>query len=253
MPDPLKGLRIVVTRSAEQAAEATKRLEALGASVITLPAIAIVPPADSEPLRRAAQAIDTFDWIIFTSSNAVKALARELATDPRTVRGRVACVGSATAQIADAAGFKTALTPERYTAESLLPCFPTEMQGHRILIPRSALARDVIPDELRRRGAHVTVVEAYQNVTPSETLRNAPAIFESAPDWVLFASASAVDHICAVIPVAKLSNSRLASIGPATSAAIRNHGLPVAVEAAPHTAEGLVEALQRFYAMMQEQ
>jgi uroporphyrinogen-III synthase len=145
------------------------------------------------------------------------------------------------------------ITPARYTAESLLPLFPADMKAKRVLIPRSALASDVIPEALRKRGAEVTVVEAYRNILPAETLARAPSIFATRPDWVVFASSSAVDNIHAVAGRETLARSKLASIGPVTTATIRKHGLEVAVEADPHTAAGLVEGIRRFYAIMQEQ
>jgi uroporphyrinogen-III synthase len=218
----------------------------MGAAVILLPAIEIVPPADPEALRQSARA--EYDWIVFTSANAVKAFC-EVAGD---VRAGIACVGTATAEAAAVNGLRMTLMPERYTAESLLPFFPADMRGQRVLIPRSALARDVIPDALRKRGAEVTVVEAYRNVIPAETVEKSAAVFGSRPDWVLFASSSAVDNLCAIAGAETLSECRLGSIGPVTSATIRKHGLEVTVEAEPHTAAGLVEGIRRFYAIMQE-
>lgn len=245
--EPLQGVSVVVTRSAEQAEDLAAPLRELGAEVKILPAIEIASPRDLAALREAAAAVQDQQWIVFTSANAVRALARELTVSANQIGAAIVCVGSATAHAAAALGFPPAIIPEEYVAESLLPCFPADMRGQQVLIPRSALARDVIPDELRERGANVTVVEAYRNVTPEATLRDAPTVFASPPDWVLFASSSAVDHICQAVPNEVLSRSRLGSIGPVTSAALASRGLNVAMEAGTHTVAGLVQSLVSFY------
>jgi uroporphyrinogen-III synthase len=248
----LQGLRIVVTRSASQAFELAQPLTALGAHVIVLPAIEIAPPADPSALTSAVSA--QYDWILLTSANAVRAFAGTMPDESRSaIAARIACIGHATKDEATRLGFRVALTPDEYTAEALLPHFPPDMHSMRVLIPRSALARDVIPDELRTRGAEVTVVEAYRNIAPPNLTERAREVFATPPDWVLFASSSAVHNLCSAVGTSTLSHSRLASIGPATSATIRQNGLPVAVEASLHTAAGLVEAIQKRYAIIQRQ
>ncbi len=232
-----------MTRAAHQAEELAGPLRELGAEVILLPVIGIAPPADPDPLRRAAAHCASYDWIIFTSANGVEAFAQELRSDPSAMK--VAAVGAATRETAERNGFTVSITPERYVAESLVEALGSEeLNGLRILIPSAAVTRDAIAPELRKRGAHVDVVEAYRNVLPSEAEVQARAVFqEPYPEWVLFASSSAVDNIVKLVGVEALCRTKIASIGPVTSGTIRKHGLEPAVEAEPHTIQGLVNAV----------
>lgn len=239
MIQPLTGSSIVVTRAAHQAAELAQHLESLGASVILLPVIGIAPPEDPAPLSRALQQIDTYDWIIFTSTNTIRALEKQ------NTRARIATVGAATREFAEANGWSVALTPETYVAESLLDALSfEELRGKRILIPSAAVTRDVVREELTRRGAVVDVVEAYRNVIPAEAENSAKTLLQPPyPEWITFASSSAVDNLVKLAGTAALSNSKIASIGPVTSQSVRKHGLTVTAEANPHDIPGLVQAI----------
>jgi uroporphyrinogen-III synthase len=137
------------------------------------------------------------------------------------------------------------LVPERYVAESLIESFANhDINGRHILIPSAAVTRDVVAAELRKRGAQVDVVEAYRNVIPSEARDLAAKVFgQPYPDWVTFASSSAVDNLVQLIGTAPLQPVKIATIGPVTSKTVRKHGLRVAAEADPHTVEGLVNAI----------
>jgi uroporphyrinogen III methyltransferase / synthase len=245
---PLAGVRIVVTRAVHQAEELAGPLRALGADVILLPTIAIAPPQNPAPLREAVAHCEQYDWIIFTSVNAVEAFAAEQSGLGRC-RGRIATVGSATAQAAERYGFTVSLTPEKYIAESLAEAFAREdLKDFRILIPSAAVARDVVPRELRKRGAQVDVVEAYRNILPPEAAQTAAGIFrEPYPDWVLFASSSAVENLVALIGPEPLRNVSIGTIGPATSQTVMKSALPVATEATVHTIPGLVDSIVRHY------
>ena len=239
-------MRAVVTRAVHQAEELAAPLRKLGVDVILLPVIGIAPPLDAAPLKQAAADFRNYDWVIFSSVNAVEAFAREL---PSAALGHakpsIATVGSATRQAAEANGFKVSLTPERYVAEALVEALGSEnLNKRRVLLPAAAVTRDVIPFELRKRGATVDVVEAYRNVLPTEASAQAAQVFtEPYPDWVLFASSSAVGNLVALVGVEALRKTRIASIGPVTSASIRKHTLAVEAEAAPHTIQGLVEVV----------
>ena len=245
---PLAGVRIVVTRAAHQTEELAGPLRALGADVIPLPTIAIAPPANPGLLCDAAAHCHQYDWIIFTSVNAVEAFAAELSRN-HNCRARIATVGAATAQAAERCGFTVALVPEKYIAESLVEAFAQEdLNNRRILIPSAAVTRDVVPRELRKLGAQVDVVEAYRNILPPETAQKAINIFrEPYPDWVLFASSSAVENLVALIGVGPLRYVSIATIGPATSQAVAKAGLTVTAEAAVHSIPGLVEAVVLCY------
>jgi uroporphyrinogen-III synthase len=235
-------LRVVVTRAAHQAEELAAPLRAIGADVILLPVIGIAPPSDEESLRRAAHDCDGYDWIIFSSANAVEAFASQLAHLPRA---RIATVGAATREAAEARGLPVTVTPDRYIAEALVQALDVEdLRDKRILIPSAAITRDVIAPALRERGASVNVVEAYRNVVPAEAEAQAAVVFrEPFPDWVTFASSSAVTNLVALVGVLPLQRVKIASIGPATSATIRQQGLIPTTEASEHSVRGLVGAV----------
>ncbi|MGH9695089.1 MAG: uroporphyrinogen-III synthase, partial [Bryobacteraceae bacterium] len=136
----LDGLRIVVTRAAHQAEELAGPLRERGAQVLLLPAIAIAPPVDPHALEQAAAHADEFDWIIFTSANAIAAFVAALGHAPGDFRARVATVGSATRAAAESAGFTVSLMPEKYVAEALVESFGSQdLAGQRVLIPSAAV------------------------------------------------------------------------------------------------------------------
>ncbi len=229
----LAGLRIVVTRAARDAEELAHPLRELGAEAILLPLIAIEPPQNPELLRRAAAQANNYDWIIFTSANAVRAFAAELPHPARMCRTPVATVGAATRKAAEEQGFAVRVTPEKYVAESLVEAFRAEeLNGRRILIPSAAATRDVVATALGKHGAHVTVVEAYRNVLPPEAGQRAVEVFqEPYPDWVTFASSSVVENLVHLVGADTLRRVKIASIGPITSDTLRKHGLEAAAEA----------------------
>lgn len=228
-----------MTRAQHQAQELAAPLRDLGAEVILLPVIGIAPPLDPEPLRRAVQSCDSYHWILFTSVNAVDAFASYLTNIPKV---RIATVGTATREAGERLGLKVSLTPEKFIAESLVETLSEEdLSGKRILIPSAALTRDVIAPALRSRGAHVDVVEAYRNIIPSDAEQRAANVFtDPLPDWVTFASSSAVRNLFRLVGSKTLARVKLASIGPATSATIREHGLEPAAEPLEHSIKGLV-------------
>lgn len=240
---PLEGLRIVVTRAAHQAESMAAPLRKLGAEVIFLPVIAIAPPADPRPLQEAARRAAEYDWIIFTSTNAVEAFAPLVHNLPR-----IAAIGPATRRAAEQHGLFVSLTPDKYNAESLVEAFGLDsLEGRRILIPSSAIARDTAPLALTARGAHVNVVEAYRNVIPPDAARHAAEVFrDPLPHWVTFASPSAVDNLIELTGLELLRHVRIASIGPTTSECVRKHSLTVTVEATPSTVDGLVQAILEY-------
>ncbi len=240
----LKGLRVTVTRAAHQAEELARALREQGAEIILLPVISIAPPKNTEGLRAAACS-DAYQWIIFTSANAVSAFATELRRNGRDCRARIAAIGSATCEAAEASGFRVQLVPERYMAECLTEAFDGKnLADCRILIPSAAVTRDVVAPALRRCGARVDVVEAYRNILPPEAAEQARIVFQRPyPDWVTFASSSAVRNLVNLVGTNVLSDTKLASIGPMTSETVRTYGLTVGAEARLHTVEGLVKAL----------
>jgi uroporphyrinogen III methyltransferase/synthase len=240
---PLFGRRIIVTRAREQASGLVERLHELGAATVELPVIEIGEPADGgAALREAARQVGDYDWVAFTSANAVVrffAALAEVGSDTRALGGcRVAAIGPGTADALAAAGLRADLVPERFVAESLLDAFPAG--PGRVLLPRAAVARDALPAGLAERGWSVDVVEAYRTVVG----RPAPEALAGAATAhaVTFTSSSTVTNYLAVaadLPVPPV----VACIGPITAATARAAGLTVDVVAAEHTIEGLVAAL----------
>jgi uroporphyrinogen III methyltransferase / synthase len=243
---PLSGQRIVVTRDRRQAPDLADQLEELGAELLLLPTIEIQPPADPAPLEQALARLDTYDWVIFTSANGVRSFIERLdksSQDLRALKAKICAIGPATRAALDAVHLKTDLMPGEYVAESLLECFPADLKGQRVLLPRAAVARDLVPIELTRRGAVVEVVEAYRTVPPPGLRESAREALSRTPGWITFTSSSTVTNLVEAVGPEALRTARLASIGPITSATLRSHGLEPAVEASPHTVPALIAAI----------
>lgn len=251
---PLSGRRIVVTRARAQASEFAAALEALGAEVVQFPVIRIAPAEDAEPLRQAAAQAGTFDWIVFTSANGVERFwyaLTEQRCDARALGGvRVCAIGPATAAELERRGVTPDLVPDQFVAESAVRALlgASRVRGERILIPRAAVARPVLPDALRQAGAEVVEVAAYTTVQDgggAETVRAMLARGEV--DAVTFTASSTVKNFVELVG-ADIGRAKVASIGPVTSATARELGLAVDVEAAEYTTPGLVQALRGLFA-----
>jgi uroporphyrinogen III methyltransferase / synthase len=241
---PLFGQRIVVTRDRRQAAELAEPLEELGAEVLLLPVIEIQPPADPEPLERAMLQLHAYDWVVFTSVNGVRSFVNSLG-DIRSLRAKVCAIGPATQAAVEALHIKVDRMPTEYVAESLLEALAgDDLAGKRILLPRAAVARDLVPVELTRRGAKVDVVEAYRTGVPQDAASRTREVLARNPNWITFTSSSTVKNFVALAGRESLAGVKIASIGPITSATARDLGLTVHVEANPHTVPGLVAAIQ---------
>ncbi len=246
---PLFGTRVVITRASAQAPALRERLQALGADAIDLPVISLQPPADPRPLDAAIARLPEYDWIIFTSVNGVRFFMDRLdasAADLRSLRARICAIGSATRQAVEDLHLKVDLMPREYVAEAVVEALKAhDLQGRRILLPRAAVARDLIPAALANAGARVDVVEAYRNELPAGAAARAQEIFRPGeePDWITFTSSSTVDNFVRIAGADALRHTRTASIGPVTSASLRTHGIEPAVEAREFTIDGLVEAI----------
>lgn len=246
---PLFGQRIVITRAREQADDFAARLHALGAEAIEFPTIAIRPAEDYAPLDRAIACLADYDWLIFTSANGVRYFLERLdrsSVDLRALRARLCAIGPATREALGRLHLKVDLVPERYVAESLLAAFQDiDLAGKKILLPRAAVARDLIPRELTARGARLDVVEAYRTVVPEESAARAAEISRPGrrPEWITFTSSSTVKNFLALAGREALEGVKIASIGPVTSDTARRHGLHVTAEARRYTIDGLVEAM----------
>jgi len=250
---PLTGKRIVVTRARDQASSLVAALTELGAEVIELPTIEIAPLDSYETLDNALRKIAQYQWLIVTSANTVRVLVERLATlgmQASALTGvRKAAVGAATAKALQEQGIEVDVVPEQYVAESLLAALGDQVNETRALLARASVARDVIPDELARLGAQVDVVDAYRTIIPSEGLDNIRRAFsdpEHKPDAVTFTSSSTVKNFFALWAAAGFGGipEKLPalSIGPITTATLREFGWEPAVEANPHDVEGLLTA-----------
>ena len=246
---PLFGKRIVVTRAKGQAETLSAKLHELGADVVELPTIEIRPASDYAPLDRALDSLACYDWLIFTSVNGVRFFLERLdrsGCDLRNMRARLCAIGPATRAALERVHLKVDLMGREYVAEGLVAALaPYDLAGKRVLLPRAAEARDLVPSELARRGAVVDVVEAYRTVVPETAATEAREIFGGArrPDCITFTSSSTVKNFVAVAGARSLVGVHAVSIGPITSGTARAAGIRVVAEAQPFTVDGLVNAI----------
>lgn len=248
----LAGKRILVTRARHQAGRLAEALEAAGAEVLRLPTIEIVPPETYAPLDHALQSIRGYDWLIVTSANGAAALAERmnlLGIAPQQLSHlQLAAIGPATAGALERIGLKVSVMPGQYVAEGVVHLLSSKVEGRHVLVVRAAIARDVIPGELQKRGAHVQVAEAYRTVIPPDSIDQVRELFapgKPLPDAATFTSASTVNNFFALLEAAALrlpEDFRAVSIGPITSQALREHQWEPAREAVPSDIPGLTAA-----------
>jgi uroporphyrinogen III methyltransferase / synthase len=243
---PLWGRRVVVTRARAQASGIARTLGALGAEVIELPAIRIEPRLDADEVRDAIAGLHSYSLVCLTSPNGVRLLFDAMAAQGRDARAlanaTVAAIGPGTAAVLGERGVIADVVPERFVAEALVEALhDVDIRGRPVLVARAAEARDVLPDALRERGGEVDVVALYETVAEEPD----PKAIEAAQqaDYVTFTSSSTVRNLLAAVGDRFPRDARVVSIGPITSAAAREAGLEVDVEASRHDPEGLVEAL----------
>jgi uroporphyrinogen III methyltransferase/synthase len=254
---PLFGKRVLITRPRDQAAEMVDRLAILGAETIEAPMIRIVPPEDLEPLRRAVDEVDAFDWIVFTSANSVESFMAVLLEGSRDVRAlsgpRICAVGSGTAERLGRYGVKADLVPEEFRGEAVVTALAASetLAGLRVLVPRADIGRDVIAEGLRTAGAVVTDVVAYRTVLEDAQQDEGPDVYrmllDEAIDVVTFTSPSAVRNFASIYgkeqTVDLLAHTVVAAIGPVTTEAATQLGLIVSVQPATSTVPALVNAI----------
>lgn len=246
----LLGRRVVVTRARRQASRLVERLEELGAEVIELPTIRIDPPEDPGPLRQVVRSAGAFEWVVFTSVNAIEAVFDALDSaglDARAMAGcKVCAIGPATADSLAQRGLRPDLMPATFDGQALADALAAcgDLAGARVLCPRSDIAPPDLPDALRAGGAEVVEVVAYRTVPQAVEPADIEELLSGPPAWFTFTSSSTVRNFFAAVrgridPQAV----RAASIGPATSKTLREFGITPAVEADPHTIDGLVDAI----------
>jgi len=253
----LKGVRVLVGRARHQAGALSGELRNLGASVIEIPFIEIRKPRSFKPLDSALKSLDTYDWLILTSVNGVEAMWARLAKlrfgSNQLAKLRVAAIGPATKKAIEQRGVKVDVVPKEYVAESVVRSLKAKVKGKRVLLVRAKVARDVIPNDLRRAGAYVDVVEAYRTVVPNASRRRLQAALRNPkrrPHVVTFTSSSTVKNFVELLgrrQLRSLDGVRMSSIGPVTSATLREFMLPVDIAAKEFTIPGLVAAIVKAF------
>jgi uroporphyrinogen-III synthase len=248
---PLTGCRILVGRARHQASALSRDLRKLGAQVLDIPFIEIRNPRSFRPLDSALNDIFAYDWLILTSVNGVDAMwdrMKKLGITKRSLQHlQVAAIGPATSKAIAEHGLKVNVVPEQYVAESVVHSLRRQVAGKRILLVRAKVARDVIPQEMRKAGARVDVVEAYETVVPKSSrarLRSVMKAPRRRPQVITFTSSSSVRNFFALLGnKPNLDGIKLASIGPVTSATLRELGFCAHIEAAEYTIPGLVRSI----------
>jgi uroporphyrinogen-III synthase len=255
---PLAGTRILVGRARHQASSLSAGLRSLGAAVIEIPFIEIRKPQSYRPLDDALKNIRNYDWLILTSANGVEAMwerLRKLRILRRTLQQlQIAAIGPATKKAIVKHGLKVKMMPEEYVAESVVKGLRDKVKGKRVVLIRAKVARDVIPEELRAAGAAVDVVEAYETVVPEKSRARLRALMKNAsrrPHIVTFTSSSSARNFAELVGKGKtgsfgagsLKHVQFASIGPVTSATLRELQMPPTIEAREFTMAGLIRAI----------
>jgi uroporphyrinogen III methyltransferase/synthase len=261
---PLFGRRVLVTRAREQAGELSQRLIEAGAEPVECPTIRIVPPASWAELDEAIADLRTYQWLIFTSVNGVKPFMERLqrkGLDGRALAGlRLGCIGPRTAEALAAYGLRADVIPAEYQAEGLIEAMKTAgVKGQRVLIPRAAVAREILPDQLKTLGADVRVVTAYRTVVPAvEADRLKEQLRTRALHVLTFASSSTVRNFAGLFggrdEVRQATTGAVvACIGPITAKTAVEEGLTVSITAAENTIPALVDAIVQYYTTCREQ
>ena len=270
---PLAGTRILVGRARHQASSLSAGLRSLGAAVIEIPFIEIRKPQSYRPLDDALKNIKSYDWLILTSANGVEAMwerVRKLRITRKNLQHlQIAAIGPATKKAIVKHGLKVKMVPEEYVAESVVKGLRDKVNGKRVVLIRAKVARDVIPEELRAAGAAVDVIEAYETVAPEKSRVRLRALMKSAarrPHVVTFTSSSTAKNFAELlcgsgapprsdgakprphtdlrkVKADSFNGIQFASIGPVTSATLRELQMPVAIEAREFTMGGLIRAI----------
>jgi uroporphyrinogen-III synthase len=254
---PLAGVRVLVGRARHQAGALSSELRKAGAEVIEIPFIEIRNPRSFQPLDSAVKNLDSYDWLILTSVNGVEAMWARMEKLHRTHsaegRLRVAAIGPATKKAIERRGATVDIVPAEYVAESVVRGLRKRVKGKRVLLVRARVARDVIPRELRKAGAQVDVVEAYETVVPRSSRVRLRAVLENPrrrPHVVTFTSSSTAKNFIELLGTGRRPRSAvldgilMSSIGPVTSATLRELGLTVDIKAREFTIPGLVAAIK---------
>jgi len=256
---PLAGVRVVVGRARHQAGSLSRELRKIGADVLEIPFIEIRKARSFKSLDSALKGLHTYDWLVLTSVNGVEAMWERLAKLRLNKKSlehlKIVAIGPATRKAIEDRGVRVSVVPKEYVAESVVRSLRKPVKGKRVLLVRAKVARDVIPRELKKAGAEVDVIEAYETVVPKASrlrLRAALKDPRTRPDVITFTSSSTVKNFVSLLEgagrrskkrPATLEGVTMASIGPVTSATLRELHLGVDVEAKQYTIPGLIAAI----------
>lgn len=253
---PLFGRRILVTRARKQSKELVDKIAALGGEPVEFPVIQTVPPQQDQGINQALNRLDEFDWLIFTSINGVTFFfkrMKEQKIDIRKLAGmKIAVVGSKTKVAVEEKGLFIDCMPEEHVAEALIETLRSVVSpGEKILLPRSNIARDLLPNELKKMGCQVEAVDAYDTIPAGEHADELVKQLQKKSIHVItFTSSSVVKNFQKIIArhtddwQALLYGVRVVCIGPITARTARKMGFTVDAVADPYTIEGLMEAIQ---------
>ena len=255
---PLFGKRIVLTRAQEQAREFSRLLTAYGAEAIATPTIQIVPPISWQAIDQAIARLGEYDWLIFTSVNGVKPFMDRLLVARKDSRAlahlRVCAIGPRTAEEMARYGVTPDLVPSEFQAEGVLAALAEhDLRGKKVLIPRAEVAREILPERLRRMDAEVDVVVVYRTIAPEADLSRLMEQIEAGKiDVVTFTSSSTVRNFVDMVGGAEQarrlgSKTAIGCIGPITAQTAEQCGLTVAILAPENTVPALTQAIVRYF------
>ena len=253
---PLWGKRVVVTRARAQASALADKLKELGASVIEFPTIEVTPEEDLSPLHHAFRSIDSFNWIIFTSVNAVDIFFTEMMADGLDIRCltgiNICAIGPATCERLRNRGIKSDIVPSEYVAEGLIEELEKKIKpGQSVLLPRARGARAILPEAINEMGAHVSEVNLYSAAPAANVCaEDLGQILAGKVDLITFTSSSTVTNFVNIIGagnVEKLAEAKIACIGPITADTAKNKGFKVDLIAPEYTIAGLIEVILEQY------
>jgi uroporphyrinogen-III synthase len=252
----LHGKRIIISRAKEQAGSLSNLLEQKGAEIVEIPFIEIRPAQSYEALDKAIENLMAYDWLILTSVNGVIALFSRLEkagkSEADLLHLKIAAIGPATRKAIEKHGLPVDVMPEEYVAEAVVEELQGQLRpGERVLLVRAKVARDVIPTALREMGVKVHVMEGYETVVPESSrsaIVEALSSEQDKPYAITFTSSSTVKNFVELLGEQRVHSTlldgvKLCSIGPVTSASLRENNLRVDVEAKEYTIPGLVEAI----------
>jgi uroporphyrinogen III methyltransferase/synthase len=252
---PLSGKRVIIPRASDQARDTASALRERGAEPVSLPMIEIAPPPDPAGFSRAVSTLGQFDWVLFTSANAVEQLRAELGRQALDARAfgaaKVGAVGPKTAEALARLGIKADAVAQEFVGEGLATVLLNAGVRRRVLLLRALVAREALPEALRAAGAEVEVVAAYEN----KPLASSAAVLRERveggkADAILFTSSSTVTSTLEALGAegkSLLSRLVLASIGPVTTRTLRAAGLEPTVQASVYTVDGLLDALEAHF------